>query len=170
MKLILTCFFVLVACYCSGQKYLGQKKQKGYGQAAFSVYGNEEVTAIPGVSFGAGVLLGNNVTTGAGFDIYMFNKDKLRFSQAYADFRAYFAGLERAGPYISVQPGVVLVKKEPNVKVKAGFSMSALGGFFVRIGKNTGLTGSVGYGLITYQQEGVEKRQNGIKFNIGMCF
>jgi hypothetical protein len=174
MRSLFTCLCVsfLLTQHCAGQKYFGQKKssQKGYGQLAFSVYGNGDVSTLPGISFGAGILLGNNVTTGAGFDIYMFKNSGLRFSQAYADFRAYFAGLDKAGPFIAIQPGVILLKKEPNTRVKAGFSMNALGGFFVRVNNNFGVTASVGYGMITYSVIEVEKRQNGIKFNIGICF
>lgn len=173
MRLFMVCLVLFFSHICVGQKYFGQRKairQKGYGQVAFSIYGNKEISTITGVSIGAGVLLGNNVTTGAGFDIYMFNREKLRFTQAYADFRAYFAGLEKAGPFIAIQPGVILLKNEPNVKTKSGFSMNALGGFFVRINKDIGLTASVGYGVLTYSVGGIEERQNGIKFNAGICF
>ncbi|HEX7845488.1 MAG TPA: hypothetical protein VF476_06755 [Chitinophagaceae bacterium] len=172
MKLLLTIIFFSCALFSEAQN-LKNKKQKGYGQMAFSLYGSDEVFASPGLSFGAGALLGNNITTGVGFDIYMFNKfnkEGLRFSQAYADFRAYYAGLEKAGPYIAFQPGVVLLKKEAISKVKAGFSMNLMGGFFVRISKQTGVTGSLGYGLLTYQEEGIEKRRHGVKFNVGFCF
>lgn len=172
MKLLLTLLLITGAFYCDAQQ-LHNKRQKGYGQLAFSLYGNDEVFASPGLSFGAGALLGNNITTGVGFDIYMFNKSNkegLRFSQAYADFRAYYSGLDKAGPYIAFQPGVVLLKKEAVEKVRAGFSMNILGGFFVRVNKQTGITASVGYGLLTYSTAGVESRKNGVKFNVGFCF
>lgn len=149
------------------------KRQKGYGQLAFSVYGNDEVFASPGLSIGAGALLGNNITTGAGFDIYMFNKfnkEGLRFSQAYADFRAYYSGLDKAGPFIAFQPGVLLLKKEAIENIKSGFSLNLLGGFFVKINQQSGITASVGYSLLTYVMDAVEKRQHGIKFNAGFCF
>jgi hypothetical protein len=167
------CLSFLLAHDCAGQKYIGQKKyqHKGYAQVAFSVYGNGEVPALPGINFGAGLLLGNNVTTGAGFDIYMFKNKGLRFSQGYADFRAYFSGLDKAGPFVAVQPGVILLKNDASTKAKAGFSVNALGGFFVRINESFGVTASLGYGLITYSMiNEVEKRVNGVKFNIGLCF
>lgn len=171
--ILLFSFFAL--CYSSdaaAQRYRGHK-QRGYGQMAFTVYGNDEFPSTPGLSLGAGALLGNNVTTGAGFDIYMFdqfNKNKLRFSQAYADFRAYYSGLEKAGPYLAFQPGVLLLKQEPNVRVKSGFSMNILAGFFVRFRRTTGVTGSFGYTLLTYSADGKEVRKNGVKFNMGFCF
>jgi hypothetical protein len=173
MRWIFT-LFLLTAFVIStdAQRYKG-KRQKGYGQVAFSIYGNDEVYASPGVSFSAGALLGNNITTGVGFDIYMFNKfnkEGLRFSQAYLDFRAYYAGLEKAGPYIAFQPGVVLLKKEAISTVKAGFSVNLLGGFFIRITRQTGLTASLGYSLITYSENAMEARKNGVKFNMGFCF
>jgi hypothetical protein len=172
MKLLLTFLLLIFVFNCEAQMYKG-KRQKGYGQVAFSLYGNDDVFASPGLSFGAGALLGNNITTGAGFDIYMFNKfnkEGLRFSQAYADFRVYYAGLEKAGPFIAFQPGVVLLKKEAVEKIKSGFSMNLLGGFFVKVNRHSGITASVGYGLITYVMDGVEKRQHGVKFNAGFCF
>jgi hypothetical protein len=172
MKLMLTFSLLIFLTNCEAQMYKG-KRQNGYGQIAFSLYGNDEVFASPGLSLGAGALLGNNITTGAGFDIYMFNKfnkEGLRFSQAYADFRVYYAGLEKAGPFIAFQPGVVLLKKEAVERIKSGFSMSLLGGFFVKVNRQSGITASVGYGLLTYAMEGIEKRQHGVKFNAGFCF
>ena len=172
MKLLITLIFMTLAIFAEAQKVKG-KRQKGYGQVAFSVYGNEEVFASPGLSFGAGAMLGNNITTGVGFDIYMFNKshtEGLRFSQAYADFRAYYSGLDKAGPFIAFQPGVVLLKKEAVEKVRAGFSMNLLGGFFVKINKQSGITAAFGYGLLTYSSAGAETRRHGVKFNVGFCF
>ena len=168
-----TLFFLIVFIISADAQRYRSTKQRGYGQVAFSIYGNDEVYASPGVSFSAGALVGNNITTGVGFDIYMFNKfnkEGLRFSQAYLDFRAYYAGLEKAGPYIAFQPGVVLLKKEAISTVKAGFSGTLLGGFFVRITKQTGITASLGYSLITYSEDGREARKNGVKFNMGFCF
>ena len=173
MKLFFTLLFLIGLFNTSDAQQNRGKRQKGYGQIAFSIYGNDEVYASPGLSFGAGALLGNNITTGIGFDIYMFNKfnkEGLRFSQAYLDFRAYYSGLEKAGPYIAFQPGVVLLKKEAISAVKAGFSMNLLGGFFVKITRNTGIMASLGYGLITYSSNGMEARKNGVKFNMGFCF
>lgn len=173
MKLLLIFLLTSLALSSAEAQMFKGKRQKGYGQVAFSLYGNDEVFASPGLSFGAGALLGNNITTGAGFDIYMFNrfnKEGLRFSQAYADFRAYYSGLDKAGPFIAFQPGVVLLKKEAVSRIKSGFSMNLLGGFFVKVNRQSGVTASVGYGLITYVMEGVEKRQHGVKFNAGFCF
>lgn len=170
--LLLSFFLLTFSNNSAAQRYRGYK-QRGYGQMAFTVYGNDEFPSTPGISLGAGALLGNNVTTGAGFDIYMFersNKNNLRFSQAYADFRAYYSGLEKAGPYVAFQPGVLLLKKEPNVRVKSGFSMNILAGFFVRFRRTTGITASFGYSLLTYSSENEQIRKNGVKFNMGLCF
>jgi hypothetical protein len=170
--LLLSFFLLNFSNDSAAQRYRGHR-QRGYGQMAFSVYGNDEFPSTPGISLGAGALLGNNVTTGAGFDIYMFdgfNKNKLRFSQAYADFRAYYSGLEKAGPYVAFQPGVVLLKKEPNVRAKSGFSMNVMAGFFVRFRRSTGITASFGYSLLTYSAENEQIRKNGVKFNMGFCF
>jgi hypothetical protein len=170
MRLLLILVLGLITHEGLAQKYYGLKT-KGYGQLAFSLYGNDEISTLPGISIGAGVLLGNNVTTGAGFDIYMINPKRFRFSQAYADFRAYYSGLDKAGPYISFQPGVVLLKREPALRVKSGFSMNILAGYFVKVTKSFGVTASLGYGMITYPtMEHTEKRLNGIKFNVGLCF
>jgi hypothetical protein len=169
MRYLFTCILIILALAGQAQKYLG-KQPKGYGQIGFTVYGNDELSIRPGISVGAGVMLGNNITTGAGFDLFMFNKNKLRFSQGYADFRAFFKGLDVAGPYIAFQPGVVLVKTEANSKSRSGFSANILGGFFVKVKRNFGVMGAVGYGLLTYQFNGIEKRQHGIKFNTSIFF
>ncbi len=173
MRSISALFLLLICGSCLEAQQVKSKRQKGYGQIAFSVYGNDDVFASKGLSFGAGALLGNNITTGVGFDIYMFkqfNKEGLRFTQAYADFRAYYSGLDKAGPFIAFQPGVILLKQEAVEKVKAGFSMNILGGFFVKVSRQTGITGSLGYGLLTYSSGGVETRKHGVKFNVGFCF
>jgi hypothetical protein len=177
MRSFCICVFLslLLINNCSGQKYYGsrhrsQTPQKGYGQLAFSLYGTDEVFSVPGLSFGAGLLVGKNVTTGAGFDIYMFKNNGLRFSQAYADFRAYFAGIEKAGPFIAAQPGVMLIKNSADTGAESGFCMNVLGGYFVRLTRSLGITASLGYGLINYTVHNTPKRQNGIKFNVGICF
>jgi hypothetical protein len=169
MRYLATCLLMIIALAGQAQKYVA-RQPKGYGQIGFTVYANDELSYRPGISFGAGVMLGDNITTGAGFDIFMFNKDKLRFAQGYADFRAFFKGIDEAGPYISFQPGVALVKTEPNGKSRSGFSANLLGGFFVKVKRNFGVMGAVGYGLLTYQFHGVEKRQHGIKFNTSIFF
>lgn len=169
MRALLICLFTVLAIAGQAQKYI-PKQVKGYGQLGFAVYANDELSIRPGLSFGAGVMLGNNITTGAGFDIFMFNKNQLRFAQGYADFRAFFKGIDQAGPYISFQPGVALVKTEPNGKSRSGFSANLLGGFFVKVTRNFGVMGSIGYGLLTYQFNGIEKRQHGIKFNTSLFF
>lgn len=172
MRCLFTLLLLLWVYSSDAQRYRS-KAPKGYGQVAFSVYGNDEVFASPGLSFGAGALVGNNITTGIGFDIYMFNKfnkEGLRFSQGYLDFRAYYSGLDKAGPFIAFQPGVILLKEEAISRVKSGFSVNLLAGFFVRVAKQTGITASFGYGLITYSKGGIEQRKNGIKFNAGFCF
>ncbi len=172
MRLLLVISFIVCIQECLSQKYTGYR-QRGYGQVSFTMYGNNEVIAKPGISIGAGALLGENITTGAGFDIYMFtgfHQEQLRFSQAYADFRAYFSGLERAGPFIAFQPGFILLKKEANMQTKSGMSLNALAGYFVRFRRTTGITASFGYGLLTYEVNGVEKQQHGAKFNVGFFF
>ncbi len=163
---------LLAPCFLLAQKYRGNisHRQTGYGQLAFSVYGNDRFPVVPGLSIGAGALLGNNVTTGGGFDIYMFDRSKIRFVQGYADFRAYFSGLNKAGPFLSVQPGVVLLKREPGAKMESGFSVTTMGGFFVRISERFGLTAGVGYGLLDYAADNHSRGGNGIKFNLGVCF
>ena len=172
MKPAAALFILLLPASLLAQQYRGKisHRQTGYAQVAFSVYGNDRYPVVPGVSFGAGALFGNNITTGGGFDIYMFDPGKIRFVQGYADFRAYFAGLNKAGPFLSVQPGVVLVKREPGAKMESGFSATTLGGFFIRMNKRFGLTAAVGYGLLDYAADGHSKGRNGIKFNVGICF
>src|SRR5690606_4808710 len=72
MRLLLLSFLLFMIHCADAQKFTGYR-QKGYGQVSFSMYGNNDVIAKPGLSIGAGALLGHNITTGAGFDIYMFN-------------------------------------------------------------------------------------------------
>lgn len=169
MRLVTTAalLFISTIAFC-------QNNAKGYGQIGITTFINEKFSNRAGVSMAGGVGIGNISSAGAGFDIYILQKNKSQFVNAYGDFRFYIKGIKKsATPFVAVQPGWILYNKKVGMITSTGqFAFNALAGFTAKGPKAPGLIFMVGMSLITFKTSGTPdlNKYTGLKITAAVRF
>lgn len=137
-KFLMSVFIsVLLSGVCLAQQ------KKGHAYIGTGILVGKEISNKVNMNAGVGFSIGNYLSAGLAFDLYIFKDPK--FVIPKADFRIYpMSNVKEVSPFVALQPGYVLYNQK---NVKGAASIDLLAGIMARPveKKGIGVALAVGY-------------------------